>query len=68
MRSLAVVDGDPIFKKIVEIMLNKLHFSGKINFYDDALAFLNASTVCDGQQLWLPDIILLDLHLPELDL
>lgn len=67
LRSIFIVDDDPIHQQITEIMLHRLSISETVSRFSDAQDALDHIREHMHDLLSLPDIILLDLNMPVMD-
>lgn len=67
LRSIFIVDDDPIHQQITEIMLQRLSISETVSRYSDAQDALDHIRNNLHDPLALPEIILLDLNMPVMD-
>ncbi len=67
LRSIFIVDDDPIHQQITEIMLQRLSISESVSRFSDAQDALDYICANLHDPLAMPDIILLDLNMPVMD-
>lgn len=62
-----VVDDDPIHQRIAQIMIDRHHIFDVCTCYSDGQLAINYLREHTGDPNSLPDVILLDLNMPNLD-
>ena len=67
LRSIFIVDDDPIHQQITEIMLQRLSISESVSRFSDAQDALDYIRANLHDAMAMPDIILLDLNMPVMD-
>lgn len=67
LRSIFIVDDDPIHQQITEIMLDRLRVTNDVKKFSDAQDVLDHIRQHMPEPALLPDIILLDLNMPVMD-
>jgi CheY-like chemotaxis protein len=67
LRSIFIVDDDPIHQQITEIMLHRLRISEAVSRFSDAQDALDHIREHMNDPEALPDLILLDLNMPVMD-
>lgn len=67
LRSIFIVDDDPIHQQITEIMLDRLRVTNDVKKFSDAQDVLDHIRQHMAEPASLPDIILLDLNMPVMD-
>ncbi|WP_119079724.1 response regulator [Chitinophaga alhagiae] len=67
LKSIFIVDDDPIHQQITEIMLHRLSISEAVSRFSDAQDALDHIRANMHDARAMPDIILLDLNMPVMD-
>ncbi|MGX5816859.1 response regulator [Chitinophaga lutea] len=67
LRSIFIVDDDPIHQQITEIMLDRLQVAEHVSRFSDAQEVLEHIRGHMHDTDALPDVILLDLNMPVMD-
>lgn len=67
LRSIFIVDDDPIHQQITEIMLHRLSIAESVSRYSDAQEVLDHIRAHLHDPGAMPEIILLDLNMPVMD-
>ena len=67
MCTIFVVDDDPICHRMIQLMMKKVPGENKVSYYDQTQIALDHIFHHQNVAQKLPDIILLDLHMPQVD-
>jgi CheY-like chemotaxis protein len=67
MATLFVADDDIIYQRIIKMTLNKYPVFKHVNYFNDGRSLLLYLIDNKNDSSNLPDVIFLDIHMPELD-